>query len=266
MTAQIFDLSGKVALVTGAASGIGLEIARTFSTLGAQLVLTDIDEDNLRVAAGQFSGDAILLQHDVADEGGWSNVYGAVTQKFGRLDILINNAGVMMAKPFEKAGIDILRRQLRINVESVYLGMQGALPLMRNALVGDAATAAIVNIASIYGKVAGKEYAAYSATKGAVRALSKAAAIEMASTGIRVNCVMPGPIGTNLSKDWDPPRDAEGNLLTAEQALAIWAGMIPMGRLGMPNDIAPLVAFLSSDAAKFITGAEFIADGGYTAA
>ncbi|MET0365302.1 MAG: SDR family oxidoreductase [Sphingobium sp.] len=266
MMTSIYDLKDKIAIVTGAASGIGREIATQFHALGARLILTDINGDGVRATADSLGAGITTCRHDVASEEEWASVFATVEQEHGRLDILVNNAGIMMAKPFEEAGVDILRRQLRINVESVYLGMQGALPLLKAAIGKGARTSAIVNIASIYGKVAGTEYAAYSATKGAVRALSKAVATEMATTGIRVNCVMPGPVATNLSADWEPPRDADGNLIPPDIALAAWAKLIPMGRLGETGDIAPLVAFLASDAAGFITGAEFIADGGYTAA
>ncbi|MCE7795410.1 SDR family oxidoreductase [Sphingobium sufflavum] len=263
---SIHDLKDKVAIVTGAASGIGREIATQFHALGATLILTDINGDGVQAVADGLGEGIIALRHDVASEADWTAVFAAVEARHGRLDILVNNAGVMMASPFAEAGIDILRRQQRINVESVYLGMQGGLPLLRAGLAQGAATTAIVNVSSIYGKVGGAAFAAYSATKGAVRALSKAVATELASSGIRVNCVMPGPVATNLSADWEPPRDADGAIIPPDVALAAWAKLIPMGRLGEARDIAPLVAFLASDAAAFITGSEFIADGGYTAA
>ena len=211
----------------------------------------------LGAAPSELGGDVLTATHDVTSADAWHAVFGQAGAAFGRLDILVNNAGIMMSKPFADAGIDVLRRQMAINVEGIYMGMQGVLPLMR---------AAIVNISSVYGKVGGAQFAAYSATKGAVRGLSKAVAIELAETGIRVNAVLPGPVATNLGASWDPPTDADGNLLTPEAALAAWTKLIPMGRLGDANDIAPLIAFLASDAAAFITGSEFIADGGYTAA
>lgn len=260
-----FDIAGKIALVTGAASGIGREIAELFHAMGAKLALSDINPDGLAEVASGLQGPVLTLRHDVTSEEDWAQTYAAIGQEYGRLDILVNNAGVMMAKPFEQAGIEILRRQHRINVEGVYLGMQGALPLLRASLAQGAESTAIVNISSVYGMVGGAEFAAYSATKGAVRALTKAVAFELAKTGIRVNCVLPGPVATNLGADWEPARDQDGNILSPEAALAAWASMIPMGRLGETRDIAPLVAFLASDAARFVTGAEFVADGGYTA-
>ncbi|BBF71646.1 MAG: NAD(P)-dependent oxidoreductase [Sphingobium sp.] len=266
MSQPLFALDGKIALVTGAASGIGRGTAQLLHALGATLVLTDIDDASLAQTASMLGDDVVTLHHDVSSEADWAAVFAAVEAKHGRIDILVNNAGIMIARPFAEAGIDLLRKQQRVNVDSVYLGMQGVLPLMRAALTQGASTTAIINVSSIYGKVGGAEYAAYSATKGAVRALSKAVATELAATGIRVNTVLPGPVATNLSADWEPPRDADGNLIPPEQALAAWSRLIPMGRLGTAEDIAPLIAFLASDAAGFITGSEFIADGGYTAA
>lgn len=260
----MIDLTGKIALVTGAGSGIGREIAGTLVKLGARVVLTDLDEDSAAEAASEFGEGAIAWRLDVTSEEDWRSTCDRMLALHGRLDVLVNNAGIMLAKPLADAGIDILRRQQAINVEGVYLGMHISLPLLRKAL--GRGSPSIINISSIYGKVGGVEYAAYSATKGAVRALSKAVAIELAEEGIRVNCVMPGPVATNLSANWDPPRDNEGKLISPEAALAAWSSLIPVGRLGMPRDIAPIVAFLASDLSSFATGAEFTFDGGYTAA
>jgi NAD(P)-dependent dehydrogenase (short-subunit alcohol dehydrogenase family) len=266
MMEHISDLRDKVAIVTGAASGIGREVSRLFHALGARLVLTDIDLPGVQATADALGTDITVCRHHVASPEDWAATFATVERMHGQLDILVNNAGIMMAKPFAEADVTILRRQFSINVESVYLGMQGALPLMRASRERGAKTTSIVNISSVYGKVAGAQFSAYSATKGAVRALSKAVAFEMATAGIRVNCVMPGPVATNLGADWEPPRDSAGTLIPPDEALAAWATLIPMKRLGETRDIAPLVAFLASDAAAFITGAEFIADGGYTAA
>jgi NAD(P)-dependent dehydrogenase (short-subunit alcohol dehydrogenase family) len=143
--------------------------------------------------------------------------------------------------------------------------MQGALPLMKRGIARHGAAPSIINLSSIYGLVVGPKFAAYSATKGAVRLLSKAVAYELAATGIRVNSVHPGPTATNLSASWEPPRDAQGNLIPPEVARAAWLRMIPAGRLGEPSDIAWTIAFLASDAACYITGSELVVDGGYTA-
>ncbi len=264
MVDNIFSLAGKTALVTGAGSGIGRQIALQLHALGAVVIATDINLSSAEETIAAMGGDAAAFRHDVGEADDWTAVYADIGRRFGKLDILVNNAGIMMSKPFAEAPIEILQRQQRINVEGIYLGMQAGLPLLDAAVAQGAATASIINISSIYGKVAGAQFAAYSATKGAVRALSKAVANELMARKIRVNVVMPGPIATNLGADWEPPRHADGRLMTAEEALAIWSAMIPIGRLGNPGDIAPLVAYLAGDAASFVTGAEFIADGGYT--
>ena len=257
-----FSLAGKLALVTGAGSGIGRATALQMAELGATLIVTDLNAETAAETAAMIGGAATAHAHDVAKAEDWALIYAAIG---GTLDILVNNAGIMMAKPFGDAPIANLHRQQAINVDSLYLGMQGALPLMRAAVVAGGQTASIVNISSVYGMVGGAQFAAYSATKGAVRGLSRAVAFEFAKEGIRVNTVLPGPVATNLGADWDAPTDADGNPIPPEAALAAWASLIPMGRLGEARDIAPLVAFLASDAARFVTGAEFVADGGYTA-
>ena len=259
------DLKGKCAIVTGAASGIGLAISQLLSSLGVKLIMTDINDEGLKQVQKDTCKDALTMVHDVSSEADWNKVISLAKEKFGGLDILVNNAGIMVSEPFLESSIETLRKQQSINVESVYFGMRTAMPLMQESLKKGGQTTSIINIASIYGKVAGAEYSAYSATKGAVRAMSKAVANELADKRIRVNCVLPGPIATNLSASWEPPRDENGNLISPEEALAAWTKLIPMGRIGMAEDIAPVVAFLASDMAAFVTGAEFIADGGYTA-
>lgn len=266
MSALHGNLDGKVAWVTGAGSGIGRATALALASAGAQVVIGDIDAEGLAETARLIGTDCLALRHDVTAEASWRSGVEAVTATFGRLDVLVNNAGVMMTAPLATAPLAHLRRQYTINVESVFIGMQLAFPLMRQTIVQGAAGASIVNISSVYGMVAGAAFAAYSASKGAVRGLSRAAALEWATTGVRVNCVLPGPVQTNLNAEWDPPLDVHGQPIAPEVALAAWAALIPMGRLGQAQDIAPLITFLASDAAGFITGAEFVADGGYTAA
>lgn len=260
-----FDIDGRVAIVTGAGSGIGRATALLLAQRGATVFGTDINLTTAQETAASGDGRITAVAHDVTSETGWADLFKQVEAEAGRLDILINNAGVMMTAPFEAAPLEQLRRQQAINVESVFLGMQGALPLMKTTQATHASNPSIVNVSSIYGQVAGAAFAAYSASKGAVRLMTKAVANEVAKTGIRVNSVHPGPVATNLGADWDPPKDADGNLLTPEQALAQWAALIPMGRLGNVDDIAPVIAFLASDAARYMTGTEIIVDGGYTA-
>lgn len=266
MDKTLIDLSGKTCWVTGAASGIGRETALFMARLGACVIASDLNFDGARETAQACGGNALAIGHDVSDESCWVACGAAVEQRFGKLDVLVNNAGIMVSRPFSEAPVDVLRLQSRINVESVYIGMQTVERLMKTAISRGAPGASIVNVASIYGKVAGAQFAAYSATKGAVRALSKAVAYEWAQSGIRVNCVLPGPVQTNLAADWEPPVDEAGRPIDPEIALQAWASLIPMKRLGLTGDICPLIAFLASDMASFVTGAEFTVDGGYTAA
>lgn len=264
MTANPFALDGKIALVTGAGSGIGQATAHQLAALGATVVATDLDGAAAKATIAGMT-DAQAHAHDVREAADWARVYDAVGASHGQLDILVNNAGIMLSHPIDEAGIDILHRQQAINVDGMYQGIRGALPLMRRAIGKNGGTTSIINISSVYGMVAGARFAAYSATKGAVRGLTRAVAFELAREGIRVNAVLPGPCATNLGATWDPPTDADGQPLSPEAALAYWVNLIPMGRIGEARDIAPMVAFLASDAARWVTGADFVVDGGYTA-
>ena len=260
-----FDLYDRVAIVTGAGSGIGRAVAQMFARLGVYVVATDIDEAGLEKTADDSARTMTLLRHDVASESDWRKVFDRVAFDFDRLDILVNNAGIMLGGGLAVSPIDHLRRQQSINVESVYLGMRGAIPLMTQSVARHQARPSIINLSSIYGLIAGGEFAAYSASKGAVRMLSKAAANELAKIPIRVNSVHPGPTATNLGAALQPPRDAHGEILSIEVQLENWQQLIPMGRLGVVDDIAPVIAFLASDAAGYMTGSELVVDGGYTA-
>jgi NAD(P)-dependent dehydrogenase (short-subunit alcohol dehydrogenase family) len=261
-----FDLEGRVAVVTGAGSGIGRATAQLLAELGVSVIATDLDQATLDITVSTLPGNSCCgLQQDVTVDQDWVRVFDLVAQRGGRLDILVNNAGVMMSHPFEGAPIEHLRRQHRINVESVFMGMQGAIPFMKQSISAHGSRPSIINVSSIYGQVVGAQFAAYSASKGAVKMLTKAAAAELAMSGIRVNSIHPGPTATNLGASWDPARDVDGNLIPAETILANWQRLIPMGRLGTVGDIAPVIAFLASDAAAYMTGAEIVIDGGYTA-
>lgn len=264
-----FDITGRVAVVTGAGSGIGRATALLLAARGARVFGTDINlstaQETAALCGKRGVGEVIAVAHDVSNEADWNRVFDQVASLAGRLDILVNNAGVMMAGAFETASLGDLRRQQVINVESVFLGMQGAVVLMRKTQADHASHPSIINVSSVYGQVAGAAFAAYSATKGAVRMMTKAVANEIAGSGVRVNSVHPGPVATNLGSDWEPPKDAEGELLSPEAALAQWTRLIPMGRLGSVDDIAPVIAFLASDAARYMTGTEVVVDGGYTA-
>jgi NAD(P)-dependent dehydrogenase (short-subunit alcohol dehydrogenase family) len=259
-----FDLAGRVALVTGAGSGIGRATTQLLAGLGVAVIATDIDLAGVQATAEGLAG-VEALAHDVTAEADWDRVFAHIAGRGGRLDILVNNAGIMLSQPFEGAPIEHLRRQQAINVESVFMGMQGAIPLMKASIAAHGARPSIINVSSVYGQVAGARYAAYSASKGAVKMLTKAVANELATTGIRVNSIHPGPTATNLGASWEPLRDGTGALGPPEKVLADWLALIPMGRLGAVGDIAPVIAFLAGDGAGYVTGAEIVIDGGYTA-
>ncbi len=258
----LFGLDGRVAIVTGAGSGIGQATAWLLADLGAHVIATDIDPDGLAATGTRTTIKS--LSHDVTSADDWAAVFAEANAQ-GRLDILVNNAGVMLDGAFEGAPVEALRRQYAINVEGPFLGMQGALPLMKRAIAEHNARPAIVNISSIFGQVAGPNYAAYSASKGAVKMLSKAVAAEVAAEGVRVNSVHPGPTATKLGAKHAPMRDAEGLVMSLPQMVAFWRDRIPMKRGGVVGDVAPVIAFLCGDAAAYITGAEIAVDGGYSA-
>jgi len=245
-------LSRRVALVTGASRGIGAATARELAAAGASVVLTDILDaegealaDKLRAAGQQ----AIYLHLDVADDGQWHDVVEAVVTRFGRLDILVNNAGIGTTPDVEAETLQGWNRLIAINQTGVWLGMKAVAPKMREVGGGS-----IINISSIFGAVGGFGASiAYHASKGAVRLMTKSAAIRYARQGIRVNSVHPGFIDTPMLDSVDA--DAEA---------AILAGT-PMGRLGRPEEIGAVIAFLASDAASYMTGSEVYVDGGWTA-
>lgn len=262
--APLIDLRDRVAIVTGAASGIGRATATLLAELQAQVIATDLDAARLRAVVAETPGRITGVAHDVSSEADWRAVMAAA-QEVGRLDILINNAGVMRAHPFEEATLGDLREQMRINVEGPFIGMQQAIPLMKATRARHGLGPVIINISSLYGQIAGARYAAYSASKGALKMLSKAVAVELATSGIRVVSVHPGPTRTSLGATHPPARDETGMVLSPREVLAGWMRLIPMRRFGEAGEIASVVAFLASDAASYITGAEIVVDGGYLA-
>jgi NAD(P)-dependent dehydrogenase (short-subunit alcohol dehydrogenase family) len=252
-------VSGKVALVTGAASGIGRASAEALAREGASVVLTDVQVAPGEEAAGGIvnaGGRAMFRRQDVTREDGWAEIIGSIEREHGRLDVLVNNAGVAVAGFITDLTLDDWRRQQAVNVDSVFLGTRAALPLMRRGGGGS-----IINISSIAGLRGAPRLSAYCASKGAVRLFSKAAAIECAAMkdGVRVNSIHPGIIETPI---WASLGAPGSNLPPDLDTLA--AMRVPLGVKGQPADIANAVVFLASDESRYMTGEEVVIDGGMT--
>lgn len=246
-------LVGKVAIVTGAARGIGSATAEALAAAGATVILTDVldDEGPAVVARLKAEGHRATYEHlDVSDEAGWAALVARVQADQGRLDVLVNNAGIGTLADVETETAEGWSRTIAVDQTSVWLGMRAAVPAMRASGGGS-----IVNVSSIFGAVGGfGGSVAYHAAKGAVRLMSKNAAIRYATEGIRVNSVHPGFIETPMLAG------IEG---TPMQTAILEA--TPMGRLGQPEEVAAVIRFLASDEASYVTGAEFFVDGGWTA-
>ena len=250
-------LSGKVALVTGAASGLGASTARRLAKDGAAVLLTDRDLAGEDVAASitAAGGQAAFRLHDVTSHPDWAAAVEHAVTDFGRLDILVNNAGVAGGRhELMDHSYDAWRQILAVNLDGVFLGLRHAGP--RIAASGGGS---VINLSSILGKVGMAGAAAYCASKGGVTLLTKAAALEWAPLGIRVNSVHPGFIDTPMVSNALADRE-DGN----EMRVALMNAH-PVGRFGVPREIADAIAFLASDDASFITGAELVVDGGFTA-
>ena len=243
------QLDGRVCLVTGAGRGIGAAIATAFVQAGAEVVLTDIHKESVEAHAAALGQSAHV--HDVADEAAWIQIVGAVAARFNRLDVLVNNAGYGWLKPVVDTPLAEWRRLMAVNVDGTFLGMKHAIPLIEQTGGG-----AIVNMSSMYGKVGNAGTAAYCASKGAVTLMTKAVALECAErrNGIRVNSIHPGYVQT----------PSVGEALSPAQIEQL-RKLHPIGRIADPAEIARAVVFLASEDASFMTGAELVVDGGFTA-
>jgi 3alpha(or 20beta)-hydroxysteroid dehydrogenase len=244
-------LEGKVAIITGAAQGMGAEHCRQFVREGAKVVLTDIDVPRSEALAAELGANAVFCRQDVTSSAGWQDVVNAAEAKFGPVTVLVNNAGIVgSVSPCVELDEDEYLRICAINQTSVFLGMKHVIPSMKKAGGGS-----IVNISSISGMVAiyGTPNVAYAASKFALRGLTKQAAIEYGGDNIRINTVHPGYIRTKMMTE----------ALTDEQ-IAIASGSVPIKRVGEPADVSLLVIYLASDESGFTTGSEHIIDGGLT--
>lgn len=248
-------LDGKVAFISGGARGMGAAEARLFADEGASVAIGDILDDAgmaLAVEINDAGGACMFVHLDVASEAEWQKAIADTAERFGRLDILINNAGIGgVGSPLEHTAVEDWERVMDINAKGVFLGMKAAIPEMQRAGGGS-----IINISSQLG-IVGTDNSSpqYHASKGAVRILTKAAAIQYAPDGIRVNSVHPGPVVTPMT---------EGRRADAE-TYALMRSRIPLGRFAEPQEIANAVLYLASDESSFVTGSEVVVDGGWVA-
>ena len=252
-------VAGKVALVTGGGLGLGRASALLLAREGAKVVVTDVKEAEGRATADDIidaGGEAIFIRHDVASEAEWAGAIEMTLSRFGRLDVLVNNAGVALGADVETTTLDQWRWLMSINLDGVFLGTKHAIAAMRKSGGGS-----IVNLSSIEGIIGDPNLAAYNASKGGVRIFTKSAALHCAKAGykIRVNSVHPGYIWTPMVENY---LAAQPDPAGAKQAVC---ALHPVGHLGEPDDIAYGVLYLASDESKFVTGAELVIDGGYTA-
>ncbi|RJP21433.1 MAG: glucose 1-dehydrogenase [Deltaproteobacteria bacterium] len=265
-----FRLDGKVALVTGAARGIGASCAMALARAGARVLATDILEEEGRdtVEAIRRDGcEAAFERLDAASEESWAAGVKAVLERFGGFDILVNNAGVEIVRPILETRFEDWRALHSVNLDGVFLGMKSAVTAMKP---GGAASrgGSIINLSSIAGLIGFPFMSAYCSSKGGVRNLSKAVAVECAKLGygIRVNSVHPGFIGTTrMAERFFASVAAHFFDGDREKAIEYCRELTPAGHIGKPLDIAAVVQFLSSDASGFITGTELTVDGGFTA-
>lgn len=236
-------LDGKIAIVTGASRGIGLGIVEKFAAEGATVTAASTSNPD-----GIYPDGVTGVKLDVASEADWIRVTSDALDAHGRIDVLVNNAGIIAYEPLHELNIDDWHRVVAVNQTGVYLGMRAVIPTMQKQKSGS-----IVNVSSIWGNAAVPGAYAYHATKGAVLMMTKNAAITYVGDGIRVNSMLPGFIDTPLTQSQDP--DINKYVV----------GLTPMGRAGTPEEIANGCAFLASDDAAFMTGTEMVVDGGYLA-
>ncbi|MBS0274208.1 MAG: SDR family oxidoreductase [Proteobacteria bacterium] len=253
-------LNGKIAFISGGASGIGAAAARRFVSEGARVVMGDIQDDKGKALAHELGDAAFYVHLDVTSEESWRAAVDAAIKRFGALTTLVNSAGISVPATIEQESFEGFRRTIAINLEGTFLGCKFGVA----ALKGQKG-AAIVNVASILGAKAGAIFVAYSASKGGVRMLTRAAALHCAEQGydIRVNAILPGAIHTEMVEGYIAAGIAAGG--TREGVVEGFASVHPMKRLGKPHEPADAIVFLTSDRSSYITGIDLPVDGGYLA-
>ncbi len=255
------ELTGRIALVTGASRGLGAATARALAAAGAKVAVTDLKApDDLAAEIG-----GIARAQDVTSEADWAATMAWLRSEAGGLDILVNNAGLWLFKPITETTLDDWRRLHAVNVEGVFMGTRAAIPLLAERAAKWTGGAAIVNLSSVAGLTGAAGATCYNSTKGAVRLFTKGAALELAPARIRVNSIHPGVIETDMAGQLIADFAAGGGIGSNESRDRV-ASMHPLGHMGVPANIADGIVFLASDRAAFITGSELVVDGGLTAA
>ncbi len=242
-------LADKVAIVTGGAQGQGEAIARHFVAEGAKVVIADIADALGEALAAELGEDCFFHHHDVSDEASWTSLVEETNERFGPVNVLANNAGLLRFAEIEKMTVEEYMLLVSVNQLGTFLGMKAVARTMRKNGGGS-----IINASSVEGLAGMASLTAYTATKFAIRGMTKAAAMELGPKGIRVNSVHPGMIDTPMTRPYG-----------GDAAMEFGASRVPLRRVGQPDDIAPLYVFLASDEAGYINGAEIAIDGGVTA-
>ena len=252
-------LDGKVAFLSGAARGIGAATAKLMASAGAKVAIGDVLDEQGRKTAKEL--DALYVHLDVTSEASWAEAMDATVAKYGKLDVLVNNAGIFNGKGVEEASMDEWHRLVAVNLTGVVLGTRAALPHLKKSKGN------IVNLASIAGMVGSQLDPLYSLTKGGVTLFTKSTVLEFGRKGygVRVNSIHPGLIETDMGEKTFVMRAQQQGTNDIERARQATLALHPIGRLGVADDIAKGIVFLASDDASFMTGAGLVVDGGWTA-
>lgn len=240
----------RVVIVTGGAQGMGAATARLFADEGAQVVVTDVAEEQGQALVAEIGSSAVFHQHDVSDESSWAALVAATLEQFGRIDVLVNNAGVLQFSAVEGLDVDKTRALLGVNLLGPMMGAKHVVPAMKEAGKG-----VIVNVSSVDGLRGVNGLSAYTASKWGLRGLTKTQALELGPSGIRVCSVHPGGVDTQLGN----PFGRSGDELNSSYQ------NVPLRRIGLPEEVARVTAFVASDDASYMNGAELAVDGGWSA-
>ncbi|PHR12463.1 MAG: short-chain dehydrogenase [Sphingopyxis sp.] len=244
-------LTGKIAIVTGAGSGLGKAISEAFAEEGARLVLTDLDLESVKKVAEAIGPDAIALQQDVAEEKLWDDIMQATTDAFGSPHILVNNAGLVIPGTIEDCSLELFRKQTSVMLDGVFLGCRAAVKAMKS----NDQPSSIINLSSMAALQGYSPFVAYSAAKGGVRSMTKSVALHCKEQNYPIRCNSLHPAGIDTPMVRQESVGAGGAATPA-------TGMIPLGDLGHPNDVAALCVYLASDESRFMTAGEYPVDNG----